>query len=240
MAGLTYNTFTTALANFMVVPVGDSSFVSALPNIIDDAEQRIYRDLDLLVTVTRDYSTALTAGNRNFTFPTPSPGIFVVVETINVVTPAGTTNPDLGTRNALVPATKEFLDMVYPSSSGSGLPQYFGMVTQTSIVVGPWPDDTYQVEVVGTVRPAPLSSTNTTTFLSVNLPDLFLNAALVMGAGYLKNYGAAVDDPKMAMTWESRYQSALQSARTEENRKKFASQGWSSKEPAPLATPPRT
>lgn len=236
---LTYAQFTTSLANFLVIPVGDANFVSALPNIIDDAEQRIYRDLDLLATVTSESSSALTAGNRNFTFPTPSPGIFVVVDTINVISPAGTTDPELGTRNALVPATKQFLDMVYPSSSGSGVPQYFGMVTQTSIVVGPWPDADYQVEVVGTVRPSPLSSTNTTTFLSVNLPDLFLNAALVMGAGYLKNYGAAVDDPKMAMTWESRYQSALKSAETEEQRKKFASQGWSSKEPAPLATPPR-
>lgn len=237
---LTYNTFTTALSNFLVIPLSDANFVAAISNIIEDAEQRIYRDLDLLSTVVTDVSAALIAGNRNFLLPSASGRIFIVVDTINVITPAGTTDPVVGKRNPLLPATREMLDTLYPDSTGSAVPKYFGMVTQGSIVVGPWPDAAYQVEVVGTQRPAPLSSSNQTTFLSVNLPDLFLNAALVMGAGYQKNFGAAVDDPKAAMTWEAHYQSALASARTEEMRKKFVEQGWSSKEPAPDATPPRT
>ena len=41
MVGLTYNTFTTSLANMIVVPVNDPAYVTALPNIIDDAEQRL-------------------------------------------------------------------------------------------------------------------------------------------------------------------------------------------------------
>lgn len=239
MAGLTYNTFTTQLATFLVVPVAQPEFVIALPMIIDGAEQWCYRDVDFLSTVVTDDSAALTAGNRNFNLPSAD-GTFVVVENINVITPAGTTDPEAGTRNTLLPATKEFLDSLYPSVTGSSVPQYFGMVTQGKIIVGPWPDAAYQIEVVGTQRPAALSASNQSTFLATNLPDLFFAAAMVWGASYLKDFGAAADDPKLAVTWQSTYDRSLKSAEVEEARKKFTSQGWSSKEPAPLATPPRT
>lgn len=223
----------------LVVPVNDAGYVTALPNIIDDAEQRIYRDLDLLQTIVRDASAALTAGNRNFNLPTAQ-GMFVVMEDINVITPSGTSNPELGSRNALLPASKEMLDFLYPSSAGAAVPVYFAMITQTSIIVGPWPDQAYQVEAVGTQRPLPLSASNTTTFLSVNLPDLFFAASLVFGAGYQKNFGEMGDQPQQATAWEAHYQLLLKSAVVEEARKKFTTEGWSSKEPSPIATPPRT
>ena len=107
---LTYNQFTTDLANFIVVPVTDAAFVLALPNIIDDAEQRLYRELDLLST--RVTATgALTANDRRFSLPT-SNGTFVVTEQFNAITPYTTTDPDLGTRNPLTPCSKEVLDVL--------------------------------------------------------------------------------------------------------------------------------
>lgn len=233
---LTYNAFTTSIANLMVVPVDDPGYVQVLPNIIDDLEQRLYRELDLLATIATDSSAALTAGNRNFSIPTG----FVVIENINVIIPAGQTDPDLGTRNPLLPATKEMLDMLYPNVTASAVPQYFGMITQSSIVVGPWPDEDYQVEVVGTQRPAPMSATNQTTFLSVNLPDLVIAAGMVFAAGYQLNFSAAGDNPQSAVSWESHFQTLLKSANIEEMRKRFTSEGWSSQPPTPLATPPRT
>lgn len=236
---LTYSSWAGSIANLAQIPASDANFNTMLPNCIDDVEQRLYRTLDLLNTVTRDSSAALTAGLRTFNLPS-SIGTFYVTEDINVITPAGTSNPDLGTRNTLVPASKEMLDMLWNSSTGSTVPVYFAPITQNQIVVGPWPDQAYQVEVVGTIRPAPLSSTNVTTLLSWYFPDLFVAGSMVFVAGYMKNYGAAVDDPKQGVSWETHFQELLKSASVEEQRKKFASQGWSPKEPAPLATPPRT
>lgn len=233
---LTYNTFTTSLANLLVVPVSDPGYVEALPNIIDDLEQRLYRELDLLNTTTRNSASALVSGNRNFTVP----GDFITVDEINVITPAGTTDPDLGTRNPLLPSTKEMLDMLYPSSAGAAVPQYFGMITQSSIVVGPWPDAAYQVEVVGTTRPEPLSASNQTTILTTLLPDLVIAAGMVFACGYQQNFSAQGDNPQSAVSWESHLQLLLKSATVEEARKKFTAEGWSSEQPAPLATPPRT
>lgn len=238
---LTYARFTTSLANFLVVPITDPNFVAAIPNLIDDAEQKIYRDLQLLNTIYRDSSVALAAGNRNFVeAASGTNGPFVVTENLNVITPSGQTNPDLGTRNPLLPVTKEMLDFLYPSAIGSGVPQYFAPITQNSFIVGPWPDQNYTVEVVGTQRPAPLSATNTTTLLSVYLPDLFLNAALVVSAGYQLNFSAASDNPQAGVNWLSEYNRALKSAQTEEFMKRFGSQGWSSSNPNPIATPART
>lgn len=236
---LTYTTYLSSLANLMVVPSDNAEFLADLPNIIADAELRIYRDLDLLNTVTRDTAGLLSTGTRTLNLPSTN-GTFVVTEEINVITPAGTSNPELGTRNSLVPMSKEALDALWPSSTGSTVPQYFAMISQSTVVVGPWPDAAYSVEVVGTIRPTQLSSSVVTTLLSVYFPDLLLAASMVRAAAFQKNYGAAVDDPKQAVTWEGHYQSLLTSANVEENRKKFASQGWSPKQPEPLATPPRT
>lgn len=230
---LTYNTFTTSLSNMIVVPLSDPAYAAALPNIIDDAEQRIYRELDLLSTrVTA--SAPLTPNSRNFVLPTGN-GTFVVAEQFNVITPAGQTNPDLGTRNPLNPCSKEYLDAIWPSASPAGVPTLFAPINQQNWIVGPWPDGAYTVEVVGTIRPAPLSPSNQTTFLSTYLPDVFLAAALVFSAGYQLNFSAAGDNPQAGATWETHVAKLLESAKTEEFRKKFASTAFTAKQPDPLA-----
>jgi hypothetical protein len=237
---LTYTTYVNSLVNLLPVPsAGDAGFATVLPNIIDDAENRLYRELDLLNTVVRDSSSTLTTLTRTFNLPS-SIGTFVVTDEINIITPSTATNPELGTRNSLTPASKEMLDMLWPSITGSTVPTYFAMVSQSTIVVGPWPDAAYTVEVVGTIRPQPIGTTNVTTLLSVYFPDCLIAASMIFASGYMKNFGAAVDDPRAGVTWESHLQELLKSAHVEEARKKFTSAGWSSKEPAPLATPPRT
>lgn len=234
---LTYSGYVTALATLMPVPSNDPNFQAILPSAIDDAELRLYRELNLLDTSARATAT-ITAGNRNFTFP--SNYSWVVTDELNVITPAGTTDPESGTRNPLIPAAEEMLNALWPSVSGSTTPQYFAMVNQNLAFVGPWPDASYTVEVVGTVRPQALSSTNVTTVLSVWFPDLLVSAGMVFMAGYMKNYGAQVDDPRQGISWEQHLQTQLQSAKTEEDRKQFLQAGWSSKAPSPNATPPRT
>ena len=234
---LTYSTYVTELSTMLVIPSTNTDFQNILPGCIDYAEQRLYRELNLLATVIRDASQALTPSSRDFTLPTAQ-GAFIVVNGINAITPAGST-PANGTRNRLVPLSLDTLDTIWPSSVGSGLPTGFAMVTQTSIVVGPWPDAAYAMEVVGTTRPTPLSATNTVTFLSANLPDLFLAASMVFMSGYSKNFGAQSDDPQMGTSWESQYQLLKASADTEEARKRFMGSAWSSLTQSDQAQPPR-
>jgi len=234
--GLTYSDYVTQIATLAVVSPTDANFLIILPQATTYAENRIYRDLDLLSTVMTDASLALTVGTRLLSIPISK---FVTLQQINVITPYPTTLPDLGTRNPLLPATKEWIDNVYPNNSVTGIPQYFGMLNQNSVVLGPWPDSPYQVELVGTFRPDSLSATNTQTALSLYWPDLLIMASMIYVSGYQRNFGRANDDPQMAVTYESTYQSLLKSAGVEEYRKKFQSAAWSSMEPAPVATPTR-
>lgn len=229
-----YTDYVTTLANTLVVPSTDGNYLQELPRIIDDAEQRIYRELDLLTTIVRDQTGTLTANSRNFTFPQH----FVVSESLNVFTPSGSNL----NRFQLVPVSREWMDNVWPNETPSvtpSVPQYYAMITDQTIIVGPAPDAPYTIEVVGTIRPQPLSAINPTTYLTQYLPDLFFAASMVFGSGYLQNYGAAVDNPQQAVTWEGHYQSLLQSANVEELRKKYQSHAWSPKQPSAIATPPR-
>lgn len=233
-----YTQFVTAFAGLLVVPATDADFVAMLPRAIDDAEQRIYRELDLLATVVTDASGVATASNRNFNLP--GGNTFIVIQDVNIITPAGTTDPEQGTRVPLLPTSKEVLDVLFPSVAAAGVPQYFARVTQSTMIFGPWPSAAYTVELVGTQRPAPLSPTNTTTFLTTSLPDVFLAAAMVYGAAWQQNFSASGDNPAQSVNWESHYKTLFASANIEEIRKKFGSEGWSDKQPDPIATPPRT
>lgn len=239
---LTYNTFVAALANRMAIQgVTSPAFVTELPNIIDAAEQRCYREVDLQDTRIVDASGILTPNSRSFTLPSTN-GRFVVVEQVNVITPASA-NVSTGTRVTLTPMSRDSLDALWPAETAAStpsVPEFFALLTSQIIRVGGPPDAAYPVEVQGTARPAPLSNANQTTLLSLYLPDLFFAAAMVTAAGYQKNFGAQSDDPKMAMSWETQYGIAQHSAVTEEFRKKYGGAAWSPMATPPEAQPPRT
>jgi len=236
MAGLTYATYKTALATLSVVPETDPNWLAILPDAIDYAELRIYRDLDLLSTVLTNttFSTTANASKVQLT-----QGTFVTLQNVNVITPAGTLNPDAGTRNPVLPVSKEYIQYSWPNNTNAGVPEYFAMIDERTFSLGPWPDDTYTLEIIGTYRPNTLSSSNTTTFISQYLPDLFLMASMIFISGYQRNFGRQSDDPAMAQSYESQYQALLRGATVEEYRKKFAASGWSSMSPSPVATPGR-
>ena len=95
---LNYTTYVSQLANLMVVSSADTNFATFLPGCIDYAEQRIYREIDLLYTqvTTATSATILSSGDRNFTLPTTN-GTYITVDNINVITPVGTLS-SAGTR----------------------------------------------------------------------------------------------------------------------------------------------
>ena len=231
---INYTSYVAQLSNLMAAQSSTAQFTTMLPGCIDYAEQRIYRDLDFQATEVRDSSGELTAGARNFVLPT-SIGTFVVVNGLNVITPSTQTNPDAGTRNELQRVTRDYLDLVWGSATGSTVPQFYAVLGQPQasvgsllVIVGPWPDLNYTVEVIGTVRPTPLSSTNPNTILTQYLPDLFIAASMIFASGYMRDFGAQSDNPAQAVSWEAQYEKLLASAAAEEMRKKGSGPGWTS------------
>jgi hypothetical protein len=228
----TYTTFQQALAIEMAVPNNnptDTQFQLILPTIIDQAEQRCYRELDLLFA-TSAQTLQLTLGQSVFDFSSLSPTI-LILDDVNVILPPTQTNPELGERVPAFPVSKEWVRMVYGNSQLVGMPTYYAMLTDHQIILGPFPDATYTVELVGKFRPVPLyqappNDGSQTTFLTSVLPDLFLAASMSAASAYQHNWGAQSDDPRQAMSWESNFSTLLASAKGEEVRKKY--HGWMS------------
>ncbi len=199
----------------------------------------------MLTEDVRDSSAATLTNNRNFTLPTTI-GTFQIISGINIITPASTT-ADMGTRNPCTPVSRDVLDLIWPNSTGATVPNMFCYLSQslvpsqtTGILFGPWPDASYTVEVIGKIIPTPLSATNTITFLTLYLPDLFLAASMIFfTGGFMKNFGSQSDDPRQSQSWETQYQLLKSSAENWECRKKFSGASWTSKQLEPMAAPQR-
>lgn len=222
---MNYSEFVSSVENILT-NVGDTDFEAVIPRMIEYAENKIYRSADLLSTFTTDSTGTVTAGSRNFVLPE----YFRTVEQANIITPVGS-QPSAGTRNPLTSVSNEYLDEVYPSSTGSGIPLYFAMLTDQEIIMGPWPDSNYVIEITGTTYPAPLSVSNTTTVLTLYYPDVFLAASLIWGFSYGRN------DAQSAV-WEQKYADLFSSMDVLAFRQKMEARQWSSMTPSPIATPP--
>jgi len=252
---LTYNGYVTQIATMAVVNtttsntvvVGvDPSFNNIIPQMLNYAELRIQRDADLLPLLTTNSSYSFTTGTNLLQL---SVNDFVTIQTVSVVNGTATT--------PLLPTTKEFLQNTYNDSSSlyRGAPQYFAMyggdsatggATYQNIVVGPYPDQYYSVLLTGTIRmpslyefATPAYAGVSTTFISAYLPDLLIMASMIYISAFQRNFGRQSDDPAMAQSYESQYQTLLKGAITEEYRKKMQAAAWSSTSSSPVATPTR-
>ena len=233
---LNYPTFVTQLATLTAESTSDPNFVSTLlPGSIDYAEQRLYREGDFLATYITDTSGTVTPNQRTFNYPTTL-GSFLVIDEISIYTPAGTTSAN-GTRVPLQVTSKQFVDIMYPSNNSTasiGTPKFFAPVNNTTCLLGPVPDQAYGVEIIGTQRPAPLSASNSSTFLTQTLPDLFMAAAMIYASGYMKNFSAQSDNQAMAVSWQSQYDKLFASANVEELRKSYSAQAWQAQNTNPI------
>lgn len=258
---MNYNDLVTAWADLLpqqTINVGGTlqfndvsgRYQNEIPRAIEYAEGRMYRDpdFDFLATRQTDSTQTTTAGSRYVTIPST----FIVLERLNLITPAGLA-PDANgaSRVPLIRTTQDAIDMMWPEASSTAAPQY-GLTSwavfdqqETSpaskVRIAPTPDATYTAEFQGTFRPTPLQqAANATTFLTTYLPDIFLVATMLHWVAMQKAWGgASADDPQAPVTWESQYRALKAGAAVEEARKKSLSAGASPFPPAPLAQQPR-
>lgn len=236
---MTYDQLNIYLQTLLVDQAPSTDYTTILPAAIQDAEQRIYLDMDFLNTRTTWSSTKFTAGSRTYTFPT-TPSVVMVVQGVAAITPASAASPAAGTRNQLEPVSLDYIDSTWPTESSTGLPDSWTMLNDVSLVVKPTPDQTYPVEITGTFRPNPMSNANQNSYIGNVYPQLLVAACMVFLSGYQRDFGQSSDDPKLAMSWETLYTERLKQALAEEQRRKGSGTGWAPFSETPMAQPPRT
>ncbi len=258
---MTYPEWLTAMVTLLNIgdAPGTAAFTALAPRFIEYGELRLQREIDFLATRATDGSAQTLTGERSV----PTPTQFVVIEGVNLITPSLTkpSDPAPATprRIALLRTSRAFIDVTWPVESQTQPPRPFEtyyalfsenvpsnadpdeiMALPSSIIIAPTPDAIYYVEFTGTVRLAALSAANPNTFISTHLPDLFLAATMIIAAGYQRDFGAQSDDPKLAVSWETQYQSLRTGAAVEEARKAMSGAGWTAFPPPVVANTPRT
>jgi len=241
---INYSTLVSECATITVISStilvsGDNNFGGIMESAINYAEGRLYRDLDLVSASIVDASVVCTSGVRTVSLSTTA-GNPLQIDALNLLSSAGTTSSN-ATRIPLVPAARSVIDMIYPSvvSSNCGQPQFFARLSDTQVIMGPAPDQAYGIEMQATIRPDPLSASNSSTWLTQNVPELMVAATMIFLSGYMRNFGAESDNPQMAQSWENQYKALMATASVDSMRQKFESAAWTAQSPTPLATPPR-
>lgn len=227
-----------------VVTPNAPEFQALIPMMLNYAEQRIQRDLELLNTQVLRVGYVLTVGSNQLSIP---PADLLVVQDVLV-------NID-GTPTPMHPVSKNYLLTVWPASSTPGPPRVvalqggdtstFGQ-TGTILLFGPPPDAPYGVNCIGETRAISLATYGTTgaasvvtTFLSTWLPDLLVMACMIYVSGYQRDFGRQADDPQMAQSYENQYDLLLAAVNKQEFQRRWEADAWSALAKSPVATPTR-
>ncbi len=114
----------------------EPNFVANIPVFVQAAEERIYNTVQL-PAIRRNITGYLTTGNKYLTLPTDYLATFSLA-VIDPVTQAQT---------FLLDKDVNFIRQAYPDPTAQAVPQYFGQFAPYTLIMGPTPDQDYQVEL---------------------------------------------------------------------------------------------
>ena len=158
-----------------------TSLDAEIPGFIQFGENRIYRDLRV-----RQMETALSSAIASGVIAVPTGYREMKFAYVNA-TPIG----KLERKDA------EWIYYEYPTRSASGQPQFFAREA-TNFIFGPYPDSAYTIKGVYYKQLDALSGSNTTNWLTTDVPELILFASLCEAAPWMGN------DARIAI-WEQKY-----------------------------------
>ena len=163
---------------------------------IEDAEWRILRDVDS--DNNRRYKTAqVIAGTRFIDEPTNS----LVVRSLQIVDSDGV--GEANNREFLQYRDTSFMSEFNPTGA-QGVPKYYSSWDEDTIVLAPTPDATYTLQLNYILKDPGLSSTNTTTYISLNFPSGLLYASLIEAFSFLKGPN------DLLQLYEAKYKQAIE------------------------------
>jgi len=180
----------------------DADTLAAIPNFINNAQQRICRD-SKNVGLEQPVTSNFTSGNPVL----QKPGRWRRTLSINYGS-----GSNFNTRNQLVLRSYEFLRAYWPDSTQTGAPLYYSDYGYYNLLLAPTPDQAYPFEMIYLELPQPLSSQNQTNWLTNYAPDLLFYASLVEAVIFLRNF-------EILDKYENEYQKRLASINDQDDRR---------------------
>lgn len=192
---MNYSELTQALQDYL--ETSETSFVSNIPAFVRQAEERIYRSVQI-PELRKNATATLTSGNQYLARPTD----FLSVYSIAVV------DGD-GDYTYLYDKDVNFMREAYPNPTVTGVPKYYSQfdgdqtgVTQGNFILAPTPNAAYTVELHYYYDPPSIVSTGTS-WLGDNAEAALLYGSLVEAYTYLKG------DPDLLGLYTQRYSEAM-------------------------------
>ena len=191
---MNYTQLTQALQDYL--ESSETSFVSNIPTFVKQAEERIYRSVQ--IPELRKNATAATASGNQYL---ARPSDFLSVFSLAVVDGSGN-------YSYLYDKDVNFIREAYPSASTTGLPKYYAQFdgdqsgTEGNFILGPTPNAVYTVELHYYYDPPSIVDTNTS-WLGTNAETALLYGSLVEAYTYQKG------DADMLQLYTTRYMEAM-------------------------------
>lgn len=195
MSQITYAELTQKLQDWL--EDDDAEFVGSIDEVINLAEMRLWRDLDLSIFTAED-TVATAASTDTVTKPTTDP---------QLVTWQSIYYDSAGERTFLELRSTDFV-RDHQTIGATAAPRYYAETSETDWLLSPIPDAIYTLNARGVTRPTRLSATQTTTWLSTHQDDILFKACLAEAEGFLKS-----DD--RVPVWEEQYVARLPLAKRE-------------------------
>ena len=168
----------------------ETNFVAAIPTFVKQAEQRIYRSVNLPVN-RKNQAGNMTDGNAYLTMPTD----FLFPMSLSITSSSN--------QIFLLNKDANFIRSTYPNASTKGTPKYYGTFASDTFIIGPTPDASYVTELHYYYQPASIVDTSPS-WLGTNADTVLLYGSLVEAYTYMKG------DADMMQLYQQRYQEALQ------------------------------
>ena len=153
----------------------ESTFVAEIPFFIKNAEERIFKVVDL--EYFRKNATGVMTSGNNF-LQKPSDWLanfslsFVNSSSENVF---------------LLQKDVNYLQEFHPNPSSTGTPRFYASFDVNNFIVAPTPNSNFTVEVHYYYRPASLTTDDSgSTWISTNAPDALLYATLIEAYTFMK------------------------------------------------------
>ena len=166
-----------------------TSFVDSIPTFVKQAEQRIYRSVNLPVN-RKNVAGLMTDGNKYLAVPT------------DFLLPLSLSLTSSSNQVFLLNKDANFIRSTYPNASTEGVPKYYGMFTDDTFILGPTPNANFVTELHYYYQPASIVDSSTS-WLGTNADTVLLYGSLVEAYTYMKG------DADIMQLYQQRYQEAL-------------------------------
>tara|TARA_R100000664_G_scaffold10139_1_gene16793 strand:- start:1630 stop:2262 length:633 start_codon:yes stop_codon:yes gene_type:complete len=163
----------------------ETTFVNNIDSFIKQAERRIYNEVQL--PVLRKNSTGLTASGNTYL---QLPDDFLAAYSLAVI--------NSGAYSYLINKDVNWIREAYNSTSITGLPKYYSLFDDNTILMAPVPDAAYSLELHYYYMPTSIV-TATTTWLGTNYDQVLLYGCLLEAYTFMKG------DPDLLTLYKERY-----------------------------------